>query len=58
MISPAKENFARFSAEKIRLLEGDAADILPTFTEKFDFIFLDARKRAISVVPERVSAPS
>ena len=44
MISPAKENFARFSAEKIRLLEGDAADILPTFTEKFDFIFLDAAK--------------
>ncbi len=45
MINRAKENFARFDKEgKITLLEGQAAEILPTLKEKYDFIFLDAAK--------------
>ena len=39
----AKENFIRAGKEKqITLLEGDAAQILPTLTESYDFIFMDA----------------
>ena len=30
--------------EQITLLEGDAAEILPTLTEPFDLIFMDAAK--------------
>ncbi|MCK9479922.1 MAG: O-methyltransferase [Firmicutes bacterium] len=30
--------------KRITVLKGDAADILPTLTEQFDFIFLDAAK--------------
>ena len=41
----AKENFIRAGKEKqITLLEGDAAQILPTLTENYDFIFMDAAK--------------
>lgn len=41
----AKENFIRAGKEKqIMLLEGDAAQILPTLTESYDFIFMDAAK--------------
>ena len=41
----AKENFIRAGKEKqITLLEGDAAQILPTLTETYDFIFIDAAK--------------
>ena len=41
----AKENFIRAGKEKqITLLEGDAAQILPTLTESYDFIFMDAAK--------------
>lgn len=41
----AKENFIRAGKEKqITLLEGDAAQILPTLTETYDFIFMDAAK--------------
>lgn len=41
----AKENFIRAGKEKqIMLLEGDAAQILPTLTETYDFIFMDAAK--------------
>lgn len=41
----AKENFIRAGIEKqITLLEGDAAQILPTLTETYDFIFMDAAK--------------
>ena len=40
-----KENFIRAGKEKqIMLLEGDAAQILPTLTETYDFIFMDAAK--------------
>lgn len=50
----AKENFAR--AEKtaqITLLEGDAAEILPTVKEPFDLIFMDAAKgQYIHFLPE------
>ena len=41
----AKENFIRAGKEKqITLLEGDAAQLLPTLTESYDFIFMDAAK--------------
>ena len=41
----AKENFIRAGKEKqITLLEGDAEQILPTLTETYDFIFMDAAK--------------
>jgi predicted O-methyltransferase YrrM len=41
----AKENFIRAEkADQITLLEGDAAEILPTLTEPFDLIFMDAAK--------------
>lgn len=41
----AKENFIRAGKKKqITLLEGDAAQILPTLTETYDFIFMDAAK--------------
>lgn len=41
----AKENFAKAGkAEDITLLEGDALEILPTLTEEYDFIFMDAAK--------------
>ena len=44
-ITIAKENFIRAGKEKqIMLLEGDAAQILPTLTETYDFIFMDAAK--------------
>jgi len=44
MIDRAKENFAKFNADNISLLEGQAADILPTLKEKYDFVYLDAAK--------------
>ena len=41
----ARENFARAGkAEMITLLEGDAAEVLKTLEEPFDFIFMDAAK--------------
>ncbi len=47
----ARENFRHYDAaahkdpeEKITLLEGDAAEILPTLSEPFDFIFMDGAK--------------
>ena len=50
----AKENFIRAGKEKqIMLLEGDAAQILPTLTETYDFIFMDAAKgQYIHYLPE------
>ncbi len=45
MINQAKDNFKKFGVEdKIKLLEGDARDILPTLDDKYDFIFLDSGK--------------
>ncbi len=41
----AKENFKKAGKEKqITLLEGDALEILPTLTQRYDFIFMDAAK--------------
>ncbi len=41
----ATENFASFGVQdKIRLIEGDAADVLPTLEGEFDLIFLDCAK--------------
>ena len=45
MIEKAKENFNLMDiSHKVKLLEGDAAAILPTLDEFYDFIFLDAAK--------------
>ena len=44
MIRPAKENFTKFNAENITLMEGNALSILPTLKDKYDLIFLDAAK--------------
>ena len=44
-IAAARENFARFGvSDRVALLEGDAADILPCLEDVFDLIFLDAAK--------------
>lgn len=41
----AKENFKKNKkGESIRLIEGDAAEILETLSEPYDFIFMDAAK--------------
>ncbi|MDD6193978.1 MAG: O-methyltransferase [Lachnospiraceae bacterium] len=41
----ARENFRRAGMEeRIRLLEGDAIEILPTLQDPYDFIFMDAAK--------------
>lgn len=41
----ARENFVRAGKEhQITLLEGDAAEVLKTLDEPFDFIFMDAAK--------------
>lgn len=50
----ARENFRRAGKEKqITLLEGDAAEILPTLDEPFDLIFMDAAKgQYINFMPE------
>ncbi|MCD7806724.1 MAG: O-methyltransferase [Lachnospiraceae bacterium] len=43
--SQAEKNFADSGyGGRIRLLEGDAADILPLLTEEYDLIFMDAAK--------------
>lgn len=50
----ARENFRRVGKEKqITLLEGDAAEVLKTIEEPFDFIFMDAAKgQYIHFMPE------
>ena len=49
----ARENFAGFGTDRITLLEGDAADILPGLEGPFDFIFMDAAKgQYIRFLPE------
>lgn len=45
MLKDARKNIARMGLEDtIKILEGDAADILPTLTGPYDVIFLDAAK--------------
>lgn len=57
----AKANFVRAGMQdRITLLEGDAQEILPTLTEPFDLIFMDAAKgQYINFMPEvlRLLAP-
>lgn len=50
----ARENFkAAGREEQIKLLEGDALEILPTLEGEFDFIFMDAAKgQYIHFLPE------
>ena len=53
-IRQARENFKRAGKEeKITLLEGDAAKILPTLTGPYDMIFMDAAKgQYLAFLPE------
>lgn len=53
----ARENFRRAGKEsQITLLEGDAADILKTLEEPYDFIFMDAAKgQYIHFLPDILS---
>lgn len=45
MLCRAQENIKKAELDKvIHIEEGSAEDILPTLTEKFDFIFIDAAK--------------
>ena len=45
MLDAARANFRYMEIEdRVTLLQGDAADILPTLSDKYDFIFLDAAK--------------
>ncbi|MFD1670573.1 O-methyltransferase [Agrilactobacillus yilanensis] len=45
MIKHAQANFKKFKmTDRIQLLQGDAADILPTLQPSYDFIFLDSAK--------------
>lgn len=57
----AKENFKKAGKEAvITLLEGDALEILPTLTQQYDFIFMDAAKgQYIHFLPDimRLLAP-
>ena len=50
----AKNNFKQAGKEKqIKLLEGDAAEILPTIDDPFDLLFMDAAKgQYINFMPE------
>ena len=50
----AKANFARAGKEnQITLLEGDAAEVMPTIDQPFDLIFMDAAKgQYINFMPE------
>lgn len=53
-ISVARENFAALGKEDcIALLEGDAGELLPTLSEPYDFIFMDAAKgQYIRLLPQ------
>lgn len=53
-ISIARSNFEKKNkSDVITLLEGDATEILPTLTEEYDFIFMDAAKgQYINFLPE------
>ncbi|WP_165003052.1 MULTISPECIES: O-methyltransferase [unclassified Enterococcus] len=54
MIEKAKKTYERLGlTEKVTLLEGQAADILPTLTGPYDFIFMDsAKSKYIEFLPE------
>lgn len=50
----AKANFEKYGkSDVINLLEGDAMEILPTLTDSYDFIFMDAAKgQYINFLPQ------
>lgn len=54
MIAFAKENFAKYdSRRQIKLLEGDAGDLIADLDEEFDFVFMDsAKSKYIVFLPE------
>lgn len=54
MIEQAKKNYNMAQKEEvIKLLKGDAQEILPTLTETYDFIFMDAAKgQYITFLPD------
>jgi len=44
-IETAKENYKKFGVEnRAKIFSGDASDILPVITGKYDFVFLDGPK--------------
>ena len=51
----ARLSFDRFGADRIELVEADAAQVLPELTDPYDLIFLDAAKgQYIRFLPELV----
>ncbi|UUX33231.1 O-methyltransferase [Fundicoccus culcitae] len=54
MVERAQENFKKLGLQdRITLLEGDAADILPTLSGSYDLIFMDSAKaKYIDFYPE------
>jgi len=44
-IKLAKENFKKANLKNIKILEGNALEILKNLKDKFDFVFIDATKR-------------
>lgn len=54
MFERAKENFEKMGIEdQVTLLEGDAADVLPTLQGQFDVIFMDSAKaKYVDFLPE------
>lgn len=54
MIEKAKKNYERLGlTDKVTLLEGQAADILPELSGPYDFIFMDsAKSKYIELLPE------
>ena len=44
-IEVAKANFNKYSVKNIKILEGDAKEVLKNLNEKFDLILIDAMKR-------------
>ncbi|MDQ8225476.1 O-methyltransferase [Enterococcus faecium] len=54
MIEKAKKNYERLGlTDKVTLLEGQAADILPELSGLYDFIFMDsAKSKYIEFLPE------
>lgn len=54
MANRAKENFAKLGlTDKIKLIEGDAVDVLPKLTGPYDLIFMDSAKaKYVEFLPE------
>lgn len=58
MLKDARVNIKRMGLEdKIKILEGDAANILPTLEGPYDVIFLDAAK-GVGQFPASLPAPA